>query len=244
MRRPLLLKTLVLFVFCAGLGRSKPGFTPRVGERLTYRVYMAGIALGEEVLLVKSTGEKEGRRFLVIEATVDSYPFFLKLLDYHERRVLWWEEETGAPLREEVSILRGRSLFQEVFSFEPEKSVVTRTWERDGEKGAQQLPLVPGAQTGLSLLYYLRRFPWEQGEERVALLGRGGTEWVHYKVREEKKPVEVPFGRFAATYHLYHPQHEYELWFERGPARLPLEIRSRQGFGLAQAKLVQAEGYR
>ncbi|MGQ9779544.1 MAG: DUF3108 domain-containing protein [Bacillota bacterium] len=192
----------------------------------------------------KSAGERDGRKFLLIEATIDSSPLLLKFLEYHERRVLWWDEEAGIPLREEASILQGRSLFQETFSFDLGKGVVTVTRERDGTREVEQIPFAWGTQTGLSLLYYLRRFPWEQGEDRIAFLGRGGTEWYRYEVVEEKAPVRVPFGRFERTYHLSNREFAYDLWFERGPGRLPIEIRSRLGFGLAQAKLVQAEGYR
>lgn len=236
-----LIKCAVLLAVLGGgiTGRGEAVFRPPVGERLIYRITFAGITLGEEVLTVKSAGGREGRRYLVIEAVITSSPR-LKLLDYQEQRILWWDEEDGIPLREEAFIRQGRSLFHEVISFLPEKGVAVRTREREGEKTTGEVPFLPRTQTGLSLLYYLRRFPWEGGEDRVGLLGEGGTEWASYRVKEGG-PLQVPYGRFSATYYVYHPR--YELWFDKGPARFLLAIHSRFGFGQAQAKLVGVEGW-
>ena len=234
----------MLLAFSASLGRGEGEFALRPGESLRYRVYVAGVALGEERFLVKSNSERNGRRILLIEVTLDSYPSLFKLLDYHERRTIWWDDEAGVPLAEEASISQRRKIAREEFSFDHERGSVTIVREGDGTRETVHRPIEPGTQTATSLLYYFRRFLWERGEFGLSLLGQEGAERYTYEVIEEKAALRVPFGRFERTYRLYNRELKYELWFDRGPGHLPLEIRSRLGFGLAQAKLVEAEGYR
>ena len=99
------------------------------------------------------------------------------------------------------------------------------------------------AQTGCSLLSYFRTFPWERGETRVSLVEHGKVGQYTFTVTVERQSVTVPLGTFAQTYHLNNAELKYDIWFDRGAGHLPVEIRSRAGFGLAQAKLVSAEKY-
>mgnify|MGYP005839162751 CR=1 FL=1 len=238
------LKLFLLLALSAPLGRSGIEFALRPGESLRYRVYMAGLALGEQRFLVKSASVRDGRGVLLIEVMLDSYPSFFNLLDYHERRTIWWDDEAGVPLAEEASISQRRKITREELSFDHERGSVTIVREGEGTRATIHRPIEPGTQTATSLLYYFRRFPWERGEFGLSLLGQEGAERYTYEVVEEKAPLRVPLGRFERTYRLYNRELKYELWFDRGPGHLPLEIRSRLGFGLAQAKLVEAEGYR
>lgn len=240
----ILLRLFLFLALSASLGRSENEFTLQPGESLKYRVYVAGIPLGEERFLVKSVSERDGRRVLLIEVTIDSSPSLLKLLDYHERRMIWWDDEAGVPLAEEASITQRQRISREEFSFDHEHGWGTIVREEDGTRTTITRPIESGTQTASSLLYYFRRFPWEEGEFELSLLGREGADHFTYEVVEEKTPLRVPFGRFERTYRLHNRRFNYELWFDRGPGHLPLEIRSKLGLGVARAKLVEAEGYR
>ncbi len=236
------LALLLIATPCPG---AEPDFALRPGEDLAYRVYLAGLPLGEERLAVKEGGARDGRAVFLLEQTLDSYPTVFSLVDYHERRTVLWDAEAGLPLAEEATVVQRRSVYRERFVFDHQREAVAVEKDyADGRNSSRILPSAHGTQTGATLLYHLRSFPWENGNGRVALLGGQGTEWHAFKVELEKGSHEVPFGRFAHPYHLTNSELKYDIWFDRGPGHLPLEIRSRRGLGMASARLVEARGYK
>ena len=54
------------------LSRAEADFAMRPGECLTYRIYLAGLALGEERLSIGDGGIKDGRAVLLLEQALDS----------------------------------------------------------------------------------------------------------------------------------------------------------------------------
>lgn len=224
----------VILLWIGLLSRAETGFVMQPGEHLTYRIYLAGLALGEERMSIRDDGTKDGRAVFLLEQTLDSYAAVFGLVDYHERRLVLWDVEAGLPLSEEVTVIQRRSISRERFAFDHSRQAVTvEKNSSDGRSTSRAMPVANGTQTGTTLLYHLRTFPWESGDDRIALLGGEGTEWHSFKVEVGKKPHEVPFGRFEYTYHLSNSELKYEVWFDRGPGHLPLEIRSRRGPGLA-----------
>jgi len=227
------------------LSRADSGFTMRAGECLTYRIYLAGLVLGEERMTTRDGGTKDGQAILLLEQTVDSYPSVFGLVDYHERRLISWDIEAGLPLAEEATVVQRRTSSRERLAFDRSRQTVTIDKDySDGRNNSRTLPIANGTQTGTTLLHHLRTFPWERGSGRIALLGGQGTEWYAFQVETERTPHEVPFGRFEHAYHLTNTELRYDVWFDRGPGHLPLEIRSRLGPGLASARLVDARGYK
>lgn len=243
-RLPAYLLSLLAPLAMAAVAANEPVFRVKPGEILVYRVYIAGLALGEQRLTVQAAPE-HGQTCLLIETSLDSYPSFLRLLDYHEHRRLWWDAELGIPLREEGQVTQRRTVSAESMVFDLSRGLAKIEKSKSDDLTRQAMvPFVLGTQTGSSLLYHLRTFPWERGVYRLALLGNGGTIWYQYGVEVEKRAIKVPFGTFEGAYHLFNKELKYEVWFDRGPGHLPLEIRSRSGVGTAQAKLVSAEGYK
>jgi len=248
MRRRLIWPLIIsIFLSLNVLAANEYGaeFAPKPGEVLVYRLYLAGLPLGEQRLAVKAARTEDGKPALLLEETLDSLPSVLWLLDYHERRSVLWDADAAAPLYESATITQRRSVVQEQFKFDRERGLVwvTKT-HGDGTSDANNLGCSPGTQTGCSLLYYLRTFPWERGQSRLALLGSRGTEWYTFTAVAEKNPFTVPYGRFEQSYHLSNRELKYDVWFDRGPGHLPLEIRSRLGPGIAQARLVAASGFK
>ncbi len=239
------LALVVAVLLSIGILSRAESFAMQPGECLTYRIYLAGLSLGEERMTIKDGGTKDGQVILLLEQTLDSYPSVFGLVDYHERRLVLWNVETGLPLTEEATVIQRRAVSRERFSFDRSRQTVTVEKDfPDGRNTSRSLPVANGTQTGTTLLYHLRTFPWESGSGRIALLGGQGTEWYSFQVETEKTPHEVPFGRFEHTYHLTNAELKYDVWFDRGPGHLPLEIRSRRGPGLASARLVEARNYK
>jgi len=234
---------VTLFTIYLLPARAETTFTPKAGESFTFRIYFAGIALGEQKITATSAKTSDGRPALFFEQLLDSFPSIL--VDYHEKRTVLWDLDGIFPLAEEATIVQGHKTMHEKFVFDPAQGLATidRT-SFDGTVAAYNLPCTAGTQTGTSLMYYLRTFPWERGQDRLPLLGGKGTEWYTFTVAVENHPIVVPFGRFEQTYHLYNREIKYDVWVDRGPYHLPLEFKSRLGIGVAQAKLVAARNYK
>lgn len=243
MRRGTIVFALIaVLTAIGGAAPAEPIFLAKPGETLTYRIYVAGIALAEEKLCVTEAKSNSGRALLAIEMRLDSFKSVFNLIDYHEHRSITFDPESGAPLEERARIVQRNSVTEESFVFDAASGLVSMTKRRGDRTTTDSKPFVPGAQTGCSLLYHLRGFPWEQGRYRLAIFGNDGIEWYSYTV-DTVSSFRVPFGRFDRVYHLVNKALGYEVWFDRGPGRLPLEIRSRLGFGVAQARLIGATGY-
>ena len=177
-----------------------------------------------------------------LEQTLDSYSSVAALADYHEKRTLGWDPDLCAPVREEALITQKKEATRELYEFRPElDSILATSVSASGAVTTRTFPYTEGTQTNCSLLLYLRTFPWEKGETRVPVLDlNGGVKWYSFSVAAEEKEFAVPAGKFPRTYHLFNRELKYDIWFDRGPGRWPLEIRSRLAFGTAQAKLVEA----
>ncbi|MGE5550343.1 MAG: DUF3108 domain-containing protein [Bacteroidota bacterium] len=246
MRRRLIRYVLVGVFLLAGIPvRAGGAFAPNIGESLTYRIYLAGFALGEEQLHVKASKTPDGKPALLFEVSLDSYPMLFRLLDYHEKRRVLWDPEGAYPLAEEGTVTQHRAAQTVRIEFRPAQGAILMTSTRPGETpNDSTLPYVGNTQTNFTLLYYLRTFPWEKGQYRVPLFTGQRVDWYTFEVEAETRPVRVPYGGSDQTYHLFNRELKYDIWFDRGPGRLPLEIRFRAGFGLAQAKLVSAVNFK
>lgn len=218
-----------------------PMFVPPDGERLIYKIYVAGLALGQETLAIEHGQDKNGRPVVIMEQRLDSYPLVSALIDYHERRILYWDPISATPIREEATLTRQKRISRERMEFLPERGVIVYTGEaEDGRTGSKTFPFQVETQTGCSLLLYLRTFPWERGSRRLAVADVLGVAVYEFVAVPETGVFRAPIGSFPRTYHLSNRELKHDIWFDRGPDRLPLEIRSRLAFGSAQAKLVEA----
>ena len=217
-----------------------PLFVPKDGENLTYRVsctLVIEINLGEEHLNAVKTTNEEGRSMLRTDQIVESTT---SLVSYSEKRSVLWDPRDMIPVSEDSMVTQGGNTNQESIRFLLDQNLVMI--DRNGAKN--QVAYEPGLQTGTSLIYYLRTFPWERGIARIPLFANNQVKWVSFEVKEETEAKKVRFGQSDCVYHLSNEELKYDLWFDRGPGHLPLEIRSKLGVGLAKAVLTKATGYK
>lgn len=228
----------------AGALGADPAFSPRAGEFLRYKLSLAGLALGEEQICIKNGSPDDGRPLLILERSLDSYASLARLVDYHEKRTVVWDPMACRPLREEAAVTQRRLTQKTSIDLLHDLGrAEVRLTDEHGASRNYAVPCASGTQTSSTLLLYLRSFPWERGQNMVPLLGEKGTEWYGFAVKPETRPFRTPLGTFTATYRLTNRELRYDIWFDRGPGHLPLEIRSKLAFGTAVARLIEAKGY-
>lgn len=243
------LKALLVTLLLASVAGAATGmaagaevYAPRPGEVLVYRIYLAGLALGQQRITVR---EAENRQKLRLEVALDSLHALFGLADYHERRSILWDPEAARPLYEEAAITQRKLTQSERLVFDPAGGLIRiQRTQADGAISQETTPYVADTQTNCSLLTYLRTFPWEKGRTAVALLTGSNVGTYEFVVAVETRTVRVPFGSFTQCWHVFNKELRYDIWFDRGPGHLPLEVRSRTNLGMASMKLVEAGGYR
>lgn len=234
----------LLLAAVPGAAADGETFAPKPGEVLVYRIYLAGIALGRQRIEVRA-GKAEGRELLYLDVTLDSTRSLFGLADYHERRSILWDPAEARPLAEEATVTQRNVVQTERLSFDSSEGLIRilRT-PADGTARTETAPYVENTQTNCSLLTYLRTFPWEKGRTDIPLLTGSSVASYGFTVVAETRPIRVPYGTFTRSYHVFNRELRYDIWFDRGPGHLPLEVRNRTNLGLASMKLVEAAGYK
>ncbi|HHZ19455.1 MAG TPA: DUF3108 domain-containing protein [Firmicutes bacterium] len=216
-----------------------------VGERLTYKVYFAGIAAGTQTIEVKEKFNYQGYQVYRIKTATQSSGVAKLLYKYDEEGEFLLAAEGFYPLYSRRHVLdKGKDYKEETyFQLERKQAVWERVY-KDGQQRQELFSMPKPAQDGMSITFYFRSRPWERGAKEFLLLTNRGIKGIGYAIDNEPN-FKSALGVFAATRISYEEQkdgeqHKYTIWYTKDRQALPLRILVKKNVTM-DARLVRVE---
>ncbi|MGE5558976.1 MAG: DUF3108 domain-containing protein [Bacillota bacterium] len=210
------------------------------GENLNYNVYIKGIYCGSQVLSVIGREEWDGREVYHIQVKTDTASIVNMFLNYHEVLDLYLDAYELYPLRSHTvaSNKQKREVTDVIFS--PDGTVY-KTERKEGKTEQFMYTGPPKVQEGLSLFYFLRIWPWENGYDLqfAYMSSRGHITNVNIK-DPCKDTIDTKSGRYDC-YYLNDPAIPCSFWISSKKPRIPVRIFNERPFGIIESRLMKAD---
>jgi hypothetical protein len=161
---------------------AEPGARPpiaAVGERMTYRVSLHGVALAELVIDVTGRGTVDGKDALVVEARIDTQSLASLVSPVHDRYATWLDARTGRPLQFHA---QEKATPDEKVQEETEAHFATNSYPvrlvRGDAAGSEEVQVVRGAPFDFTaFLIFLRGWEGVAGSELSVDVMRSRFVW-------------------------------------------------------------------
>ncbi len=191
----------------------------RVGEKITYDVYLGGMRLG-------MAEYHHLRKTYLNEQLVDLITFYTKALRFKDRETIYCESDTFLPLVVERKISKPikPEKIREVYDQENFKLTITKT--RFGTS-TKEIKSTEPIHNSILLPFFVRNAEdLKIGWNFTANLPQGKYQLKLIKIEE----ISIPAGKFEAYYFESEPS-KIRIWIGTDKERIPLRIDGTGGIG-------------
>jgi hypothetical protein len=217
---------------------DKQGYSPRVGEVLTYKVIAKSFIYGaDQTLKVISKSVLSNHNVFNVQYTFNTVGLVWNLTKYHEREELALDEEGMYPLYTKRDIYEGSKQLIEETTFDYILGRASRKVTNNGIIESSEIKLPGYVQDSLSLEFFLRKSLLEEGRKKLYFYSLGTIMEVDYEVTKIKAPLKLECGNYAQYYQIVSDESKITIILADNPERLPLIIRKIAGFGKVEAQL-------
>lgn len=211
------------------------------GERLEYAVSYGPVPAGSLELEIVDLTSYEGRPAYHFASEVKSNRAVSYIYEIASKEEAWLDAEELYSLRYTRESVENDRSHDRDYTFDQERNLRV---EPDGETK----PASPRAVDQLSMIYYLRLLPYDQGA-RFTLRNQADPDDNPITVRVVKKErLKVPAGTFetwvvelglATDSGVFKKGSDNRIWFTADERRVPVKLASKIGLGSFQAELVK-----
>lgn len=219
------------------------GLAFQPGERLEYAVSYGPVPAGSMELKVVDLTSYEGRRAYHFASDVESNRAVSYIYEIASREEAWLDAEELYSLRYKRESVENDRSHDRDYTFDQERNLRI---EPDGDVK----PASPRAVDQLSMIYYLRLLPYDQGA-RFTLRNQADPDDNPIIVRVLKKErLKVPAGTFetwavelglATDSGVFKKGSDNRIWITADERHVPVKLSSKIGLGSFQAELVRYE---
>lgn len=202
--------------------RADEGFTLRVGESLTYKIYYGAIPAGSQTMKVVEKTVYRGREAYRIQMEMSTASAVKMIYTYKETEEILLDAKGFYPLYGMRRVKKKNKETEQETVFSMEKKEITVRTVRNGNENIKVIPFDKPCQNGLSLYYYLRTRPWERGKWDLLLLTKDGIESFSYRVTHIERHQSA-MGTFDAD-SIENASLGYVLKFSKDARVLPLQV--------------------
>jgi hypothetical protein len=182
----------------------KPTEVAPVGERLTYQIKWKGVPAGQAVFSVKRLTRARGEPVLYLALETETNDAVSCVYAVRDKIKSYVCARTGRSVLFQRDLNEGSYSIHDSlqFDYENEQQYYTRTrYDGSAHHREEKAPRpIPGpVQDPLSVLYYLRHFPLEIGEEREVPIGTHERTGILAVTATRRERIEIPtLGAFDA----------------------------------------------